>query len=216
MSQNTYDRSRYDAGWRLVLMILVGTIAGVGTGVWGHWADAPAIGWAAAAGTFLLVTGVTLSRIPPEETGAHATREDGSRTASHLLVTAATIASFGAVALLLLDAGPATGGAKIAIIAIAVGTAALSWVLTHTLFALRYAALYYAEGGGIDFNQNQPPDYGDFLYLAFTMGMAYQVSDTAVGSRRIRGVVLRHGLLSYVMGALVLATTVNLVSGLVQ
>ncbi len=216
MTGNTYDRTRYDAGWRLLGMAVVGTIAGVGVGLSGHWADAPAIGWAAAAATFLLVAGVTISRIPPEDTGAHATREDGSRAAAHVLVAVATLASFGAVALLLLDAAPAKGAAKIAIVAIAVGTAALSWLLTHTLFALRYAALYYTEGGGIDFNEQPAPDYGDFLYLAFTLGMTYQVSDTAVRSRRIRGVVLRHSLLSYVLGALVLATTVNLVSGLVH
>ncbi|HEV7623868.1 MAG TPA: DUF1345 domain-containing protein [Amnibacterium sp.] len=216
MTGNRYDRRRFSAGLRLVAMGVVGVIAGLGVGLTGRWMLAPAVGWAAAAGTFLLVVVVTVGRIPPDETAAHATREDGSRTASHLLLTCALVASFGAVALLLLAAGQISGGARIGTIALALGTVALSWLLTHTLFALRYAALYYDERGGIDFNQTEAPSYADFLYLAFTVGMAFQVSDTPVRSRRLRGVVLRHALLSYVTGAVVLATAINLVSGLIQ
>jgi uncharacterized membrane protein len=177
---------------------------------------APDVGWAAAALTFLLVVGLTVGRIPPQETGTHATREDGSRTASHVLLTVALVASLGAVGLLLLAAGDTSGPVRIGTIALALGTVALSWLVTHTLFALRYAALYYDERGGIDFNQTESPTYGDFLYLAFTVGMAFQVSDTAVTSRRLRRVVLRHALLSYITGAVVLATSINLVSGLIQ
>jgi len=216
-SVNTYDRNRFDSWIRVALMAVVGTIAALGVGLGGAgWLVAPAAGWAAAAGTFLLVIAVTIGRIPPAETGAHATREDGSRTASHVLVTVATIASFGAVALLLIAAGTTSGATRIWMVALALGTVALSWLTTHTLFALRYAALYFDEGGGIDFNQRAAPDYGDFLYLAFTIGMAFQVSDTAIDSRRIRGAVLRHGMLSYLTGAVVLATAINLVSGLIQ
>jgi len=214
---NTYDRHRFDAGLRVVLMAVVGGAAALGVGLTGRWMIAPDIGWAAAAGTFLIVAAITLRSIPPSETGAHATREDGSKTASHVLIAIATIASFGAVVLLLLAAGSAPHGpARIGMIALALGTVALSWLLTHTLFAIRYAALYYDERGGIDFHQRVAPDYADFLYFAFTIGMAFQVSDTDVHSRRIRGAVLRHGMLSYLTSAVVLATTINLVSGLIQ
>jgi uncharacterized membrane protein len=216
MAANSYDDTRYSAGLRVAIMAVVGIAAGLGVGLSGHWMFAPAIGWAAAAGTFLVVVAVTFGTIPPAETGAHATREDGSRTVSHVLVTTATIASIGAVGLLLLAAHSTSDPVRIRIAALAVGTVALSWLLTHTLFTLRYAALYYDEGGGIDFNQRLPPSYGDFLYLAFTIGMAFQVSDTAVTSRRLRGAVLRHALLAYLTGAIVLATTINLVSNLIQ
>lgn len=214
MSRNAFSTPAYSAGFRLVAMAVVGLVVGILVATLGKPVYAPATGWAAAAATFLVVVWATVGRIRPEQTGAHATREDNSRTASHLLITAATVASFGAVALLLLEAGTATGPAKAAIVALALTTVALSWLLTNTLFALRYAALYYEEGGGIDFGQPEEPDYSDFVYLAFTLGMTFQVSDTTVGSRRIRRVVLRHSLLSYVIGAVVLATTVNLVSGL--
>lgn len=88
--------------------------------------------------------------------------------------------------------------------------------LLHTTYALRYARLYYRDPpGGISFNTTEPPRYSDFYYFAFNMGMTYQVSDTAVSTSEIRAVVLRHGVLSYLFGTLVLAATINLVLGLV-
>jgi uncharacterized membrane protein len=216
MTGNVYDRYRYNAGLRLAVMAAVGLVAATGTGLSGAWLLAPAAGWAAATGTFLIWVGLTVGRIPPEETGAHATREDGSRTVSHVLLTIATLASFGAIGLLLLGAGSTSGSARVVAVALAVGTAGLSWLLTHTLFSLRYAALYYDEAGGVDFNERESPTYGEFLYLGFTIGMAFQVSDTAITSRRIRSTVLRHALLAYLTGAVVLATMINLVSTLIQ
>jgi uncharacterized membrane protein len=84
------------------------------------------------------------------------------------------------------------------------------------VFTLRYARLYYLnESGGIDFNQgDELPAYVDFAYLAFTLGMTYQVSDTDLKTRTIRATAPRHALLSYVLGAVVLAITINLVAGL--
>jgi uncharacterized membrane protein len=216
MTGNTYDRYRFSAGVRVATMAVVGIVAGLGVGLTGRWMVAPDVGWAGVEAPRLPVVDIPVGRIPPDETGAHATREDGSRTASHILLTIALVASFGAVALLLLAAGTTSGATRTGTIALALGTVGLSWLLTHTLFALRYAALYYDERGGIDFNQRQAPSYGDFLYLAFTVGMAFQVSDTAVTSRRLRGAVLRHALLSYLAGAVVLATAINLVAGLIQ
>jgi len=101
--------------------------------------------------------------------------------------------------------------------ATALVTVAASWVLVHVLFTLRYAALYYLAGGsGIDFNQDEPPAYRDFAYLAFTLGMTYQVSDTNLTSTAIRREVLRHALLSFVLGVIVLASTINLISAMAR
>jgi uncharacterized membrane protein len=97
---------------------------------------------------------------------------------------------------------------------LAVLSVALSWILLHTLYALRYARLYYAQGGGISFNQDEPPRYSDFAYLAFTLGMTYQVSDTNISRSDIRGAALGHALLSFLFGSFVLATTINLIAGL--
>ena len=81
----------------------------------------------------------------------------------------------------------------------------------------RYARLYHlGPNGGIDFNQHAPPRYSDFAYLAFTIGMTFQVSDTNLQTAEIRATALRHALLSYLLGAVILATTINLVSGLLR
>lgn len=86
----------------------------------------------------------------------------------------------------------------------------------HTLFTLRYARLYFAgQAGGIDFNNNEPPRIVDFAYVAFTIGMTYQVSDTNISQFDIRSLALRQGLLSYLFGAVILASVINLVAGLV-
>ena len=90
----------------------------------------------------------------------------------------------------------------------------LSWTLVHTVYAARYATMFYATKHGVDFNEPLPPRYSDFAYLAFTIGMTYQVSDTDLTNKEIRAVALRHALLSYSLGAVVLATTINLVAGL--
>lgn len=92
---------------------------------------------------------------------------------------------------------------------------ALSWLLVHTLFTLRYATLYYLAKDGVDFNKN-PPKYADFAYLSFTIGMTYQVSDTDLTTDAIRYPALRQALLSYALGAIVLATAINLVACLVH
>ena len=91
----------------------------------------------------------------------------------------------------------------------------VSWFAVHTVFTLRYARLYYSHPpGGIDFNQSEAPTYSDFAYLAFTIGMAYQVSDTDLQTRKIRATALQHSLLSYLLGAVILAMTINLIIGL--
>jgi uncharacterized membrane protein len=84
------------------------------------------------------------------------------------------------------------------------------------VYTLRYAHLYYAQGGGIDFNENADPDYRDFVYVALTSGMTFQVSDTDLTSKPIRRVATRHALLSYMLGAVVIAMAINVIAGLLN
>jgi uncharacterized membrane protein len=87
--------------------------------------------------------------------------------------------------------------------------------VVHTIFTLRYARLYYTgRDEGVDFNQDDPPSYADFAYLAFTVGMTFQVSDTQITHHAMRAAILRHALLSYLFGTVIVATTINLVAGL--
>jgi uncharacterized membrane protein len=89
--------------------------------------------------------------------------------------------------------------------------------VVHTVFTARYARLYYTgEDGGVDFHEEARPSYSDFAYLAFTVGATFQVSDTDISSNEIRRTVLRHSLLSYLFGAIIIAATVNLLAGLAK
>jgi uncharacterized membrane protein len=93
----------------------------------------------------------------------------------------------------------------------------LSWALVNTVFALKYARLYYAGGdGGIEFGQREPPATADFVYVAFTVGMSFAVPDVPLKDTSIRKVALGHALLSYLFGTVAIAVAVNLVTNLGQ
>ncbi len=211
-----FNSRHHHSRLRLVVMLAVGLVTAALVGTLRNWAYAPSLGWAAASGTYLIWVWAIIGRLDASGTAAHARREDPGRGFADVLVLVATVASFAGVALILLDASNAQGHTKDAIVAMALGSIALSWFLVHTLFTLRYASIFYRDKEGVDFNEKTPPRYLDFAYLAFTVGMTFQVSDTDLNTDAIRGTVLRHALLSYLLGAIVLATTINLVSGLIH
>jgi uncharacterized membrane protein len=199
----------------ILLMLVVGCVAGIVTGLFGEWGYAPVVGWTAAALMFCALTWVNTKGRDADQTAAMAARDDPSPTATDLLVLMANLASLVAIAYLLVQANSAHGTRQALLAALAVGSVAISWALVHTIYMLRYAVLYYSGSvGGIDFNQKQLPRFIDFAYLAFTIGMTYQVSDTNLQSPEIRATALRHGLLSFIFGSMILATMVNLVAGL--
>lgn len=136
---------------------------------------------------------------------------------SDAIVLSASLASLAGVGYLLI-AGSAKGAEAYGAAAVGIGSVIVSWFAVHTVFTLRYARLYYvgAQGriGGIGFNQPEAPAYVDFAYVAFTIGTAYQVSDTDLQTRKIRVTALQHSLLSYLLGAVILAMTINLIISL--
>jgi uncharacterized membrane protein len=194
---------------------VVGVATAVVVGAAVGWRYASAAGWTAAAAVFVAWTWSVIGRLSPEQTAAHATREDPARSLTDVIVLLASLASLAGV-LYLLGAGSDDGVAGEALSAgLGVASVVAAWVVVHTVYTVRYALLYYSdEPGGIDFNGSDEPDYADFAYVAFTLGMTYQISDTSLRTRRIRATALRHALLSYVLGAVVLAAVVNLVAGL--
>lgn len=205
------------AGVRVGILLVIFAVVSVITGTAGSWPFAPAVGWIAATGTFSIWVWVTVIRLGPDDTASHATREDPTQTVSHTLLILAAVASFGGVALLLIESGSVSGEWRFVLAATALATVAASWMLVHVLFTLRYAAVYYRAGGaGVDFNQTAPPEYRDFAYLALTIGMTYQVSDTNLTSSPMRREALRHALLSFVLGVIVLAATLNLIAALAR
>jgi uncharacterized membrane protein len=199
--------------------VAVSALAGLSVAVvvlllgWGWYA--PAAGWDVAAATLLFWTWLIIWPMSAQDTAAHATREDPTRPLSDILLLGAAVVSLSAVGFFLVRASSAHGTAQDLLAGVGVATVALSWLVVHTVFALRYAMLYYSgDAGGVDFNQTTPPRYTDFAYLALTLGMTFQVSDTDLQTPEIRATALRHALLSYLFGAVIVATTINLVAGL--
>ena len=141
--------------------------------------------------------------------------EDPSRATTGAVIVVAAVASLAAVGFILVQATSTKGSSQDLLAGVGVLSVALSWFTVHTVFTLRYARLYYVgPDGGVNFNQDAPPRYLDFAYLAFTIGMTFQVSDTDLQTGSIRATALRRALLSYLFGAVILATTINLISGL--
>jgi uncharacterized membrane protein len=195
-------------------MVVAGLAVAAAIGAVGGWRYAPLGGWDAAL-IFTAWAWVPIGRYDGARTASHATHEEPGRAATSLIVVIAAVASLGAVAVMLAQGGAAKGAAQDAVAAFALASVAVSWFAVHTLFTLRYARLYYSGAdGGIDFNQRIPPRYLDFAYLAFTIGMTFQVSDTDLQTPAIRATALRHALLSYLFGAVILASTINLIAGL--
>jgi uncharacterized membrane protein len=202
-------------GVRVGISAGVGVLFGIGLIVAGAARYAPAVGWDVAVLVLLGWIWFTLWPMDAQATATHATREDPTRAVTDIILLAAAVISLAAVGFFLVQASSAKGSTQDLLAGVGVATVALSWLLVHTVFTLRYAMLYYAgRDGGIDFHQNGPPCYSDFAYLAFTLGMTFQVSDTDLKTPTIRATALRHALLSYLFGAVILAATVNLIAGL--
>ena len=109
------------------------------------------------------------------------------------------------------------GFEEVGLTSIAVMSLLLSWLIVHFVFMFRYARLYYADReGGIEFNEDDPPQYTDFAYFAFTIGMTFQVSDTNIEEKTIRKSALHHAMLSYMFGAIILAMVINVGASLLR
>ncbi|MEU9336161.1 DUF1345 domain-containing protein [Streptomyces sp. NPDC048290] len=205
----------FDAMPRLSAAVVLGTAAGIAVGL----ATDPALGVMAgitATELVFVVSGwAVLWPMDADATHRNARREDFRPVVEELLVGGLALCGLIAIVLLLVRGDSTTGNGTLAAAAALFG-AFLAWGALHLMYATRYAYVYYDIGGGIDFNTDEPPAYRDFLYFSYNLGMTYQVSDTDVSSSRIRAIVLRHTLLSYVFGTSILATAINLVVGIVS
>ena len=189
-------------------------MAGTLIALFGPQGLAPLVGWDVAAGSYIFWSWATEWKLDATATRTHAVREDPGRATTDILLLVASVASLAAVAAVIASAHSRTS--QLAAAGVALASVATSWALVHTVYAARYARLFYMTKHGVDFNEKPPPRYSDFAYLAFTVGMTYQVSDTELTSKSIRSAVLRHALLSYMLGAVILAATINLVVGLAK
>ena len=184
------------------------------------WGMAVVAGWDAAALAFLLNVWPIIIRANSSHAAQLATREDENRGSATVLLLAASVASLLGVGFALILAGQASGLLKVLLVGFAALTVVLSWTVVNTVFTLRYADQHFGSGAvGIAFGDTDGPEaptYHDFAYVAFTIGMCYQVSDTTVRDRRIRRTVLSHALLAYVFGVAIVGGSVNLIAGLIR
>ena len=202
---------------KLLVCSAAGLITGALTAIAIPGREALLIGWDTLAVTFCVWVGASVSHMDAAATATHARSEDPGRNSTDLVLLGASVTSLIAVGLVLFGAGSQNGATKYIQAALAVASVTVSWILVHTLFTLGYARLYYSDPiGGIDFNEDEPPQYSDFAYLAFTIGMTFQVSDTNLQTKRIRRAALRHALISFPLGTVIIATSINLVAGLAK
>ena len=178
------------------------------------WSVAALFASDTAAAVFVTWVWLTVVSRDATTTARIARSEDASRAAAETVLIGAGAASLVAVAFVLGEAGRTHAPGRGLLTALALASVALAWMSVHTVFMLRYARIYYSPpDGGIDFH-DEAPDYRDFAYLALTIGMTFQVSDTDLLGKRVRRVALHHALLSYVFGTGIVAITVSSVAAL--
>ena len=181
------------------------------------WQLAALLGWDSAVLVILIWVWSSIRQLDALETQRIATVEDNSRTTATFVVVSASIVSLVGVLLALVKAQQGSTAMEVVLTTVGVLTVVLSWCTVHTMYMLRYAHLYYtAPLGGIDFGDDTRPDYRDFAYLSFTVGMTFQVSDTAVSSRPIRRTITRHALTSWAFGTVIVGLTINVMAGFVR
>ena len=179
-----------------------------------------AVLWDVFSITYIIITWIIFFTMPVAHIEKMANKEDGSRIFVLISVLVSSFASMFTVLLLMLSAGKSSGDGISNIILSITGIMS-AWTMLHTIFTLHYAHLYYSKtrkddvlSSGLDFPEEKKPDYIDFAYFSFVIGMTFQVSDVQINSRIIRRTVLAHGLLAFALNTFVVALTINLIAGL--
>jgi uncharacterized membrane protein len=203
---------------RAIAVLIAGLIVAVALLPFVTWGLAVTGGWDAAALTFVVTIWPVIIRADGSRAPQLAAREDETEASARALLVGASVASLLGAGYALHLAGQHSGTPRVLLIGVAVLTVVLSWTVINTIYTLRYADQHFrSKPGGIAFGTEdgqQHPSYRDFAYVAFTIGMTYQVSDTTLRNPQIRRTVLAHALLSYVFGVVIVAGSVNLISGL--
>ncbi|MDO6434981.1 DUF1345 domain-containing protein [Flavitalea sp. BT771] len=176
------------------------------------------LGWDVFSLCMIVIYAAIFSAVCPKQLRVLASREDESRPVVFTIVVVAIIGSLGGVLLLLKNQGGWLLPKWLETIIYITGVT-FSWLLLHMLFTSKYAHLYYANhpsqkgqiAKGLDIPGDEAPDYMDFAYFAFVIGMTFQVSDIEITSKRMRRLVLIHGLISFLFNTVIVALTINVV-----
>lgn len=181
------------------------------------------LAWCAGAVTFLVLAWWLAVEFDAARTRARAQAQDQPGLLLFTLLLLSVFASAGAIALMLQHIRDLALALRLAHLALSMLALAASWLLMQTIFAFRYAHLYYQselrghpQGAGLEFPGKLPPDYFDFLYYAHVVGMTSQVSDVVVTSRHMRRLTLLHSVTAFAFNMLLLALSINLMAGAIQ
>jgi uncharacterized membrane protein len=176
------------------------------------------VAWNVGAGVYLALAWAHIAGADATETRRHARAQDLSAYLIFVIVLVAAFASLGAIGLLLEGVKDLPLVSKALRVALSFSALVLSWLLIHTVYAFHYARRYYdahaitkADVRGLDFPGGENPDYFDFAYYAFTVGMTAEVSDVSAASRHIRRITLLHGVLSFFFNIAIIALSINII-----
>ena len=216
--------SRLDARHRLALALFAGVLVFFVTRGHLRLSSAAIAGWNAVAVVILALEWVTILKTPQRKIRQIAQQQDLSRFLAFLFVVVTSSAALFAVGFLVSVKKSQAGDHFIIHLLLTLLTVIFSWTLVHTVFGFRYAHAFYGDSddpgvqkhaGGLIFPGDRPPDYFDFAYFSFVVGMTCQVSDVQITSRRMRRLTLVHSILSFGFNTIVLALVINIaVSGL--
>ena len=184
-----------------------------------EWKLTATILWNVFAFSYLLTSWIVFFKRPVQEIIKQANKDDGSKVFVMISILLTSFASLLTVLLLVISKD--SDNNKFLIAGLAITGMLVSWAMVHTIFAFHYAHLYYHNEkddtparDALNFPNEKKPDYLDFAYFSFVIGMTFQVSDVEIASRRLRRTALMHGLLSFALNTFVVALTVNMVAGL--
>lgn len=218
---------RFDAQHRLYLALAVAVV--VFFLIW-HKVSVPAtimISWASCAAIIIILNWVIIFTAHPREMRQIARLKDSSRISILLFVITASCVSLFAIIFLLLNHGKDAQHVHVTRhVLMSIGSVAISWWMLHTMFTMSYAHMYYTNTpeendpkdaviGGLQFPEENNPDYLDFVYFSFVIGMTFQVSDVEISSRSIRRLALLHALISFAFNTAIVALSINVISGLI-
>ena len=178
------------------------------------------VAWDFASFVYLVMAVTVIRRFDLRRVQVHADEADEGAAVLLVLTVATALASLAAIVVELGSAhalkAPIVQQHAFILAAI---TVMLSWTLIHTIFAFHYAHIYYRgpgiHGHGLDFPGEGDPDYWDFIYFSFVVGMTFQVSDVQVTSKNLRRLVVAHGVVSFMFNVAILALTVNIGANLI-
>jgi uncharacterized membrane protein len=201
---------------RFILFVVLLVAIGIGAGFYANWLSGIMIGFDVAAFVFLVSCAPLLFDANAEAMRRHSAQNDANRVVLLAVTVTVTLVVLVTVGAELLQSEAPPPGA----IALIVATLALAWLFSNIVYALHYAHMFYREdkdkagdSGGIDMPGAKEPDYWDFVYFSFTLGMTFQTSDTAITSGSYRRVAIFHCLAAFIFNIGVLAFTINVLGG---